>query len=200
MRTVNKEKLEQKQMEILNAAIECFANKGFYATTTAELCRAAGMSPGTLFHYFPNKKSIIEAIALLDQQETMGIFHRNCDESKPLASIQNVVTELLKTAQNQTFSRIFIEISAEASRNSEIDVLFEETDAFIQKTLITLIKKGQAIEEIDKTLNPEHTALWIMSIAEGAVGRVKATSSEELEQHIAMVCLIIHRYLNVRGQ
>lgn len=199
MRTVNQEKLEQKQAEILNAAIECFASKGFYATTTAELCRAAGMSPGTLFHYFPNKKSIIEAIALLDQQETMGIFHSFYDESKPLLSITNVSISLLKKAQDPTFARIFIEVAAEASRNTEIDVLFEETDTFIQQTLQNLVQKGQQLGEIDPALNPQHTALWLMSIAEGSVGRIVANSAEELEQHSAMVRLIIHRYLNFKS-
>lgn len=195
MRTVDQQKLEQKQADILAAALECFASKGFYATTTAELCRAAKMSPGTLFHYFPNKKSIIEAIALNHHQETIAMFERICDESTPLLSIESVCIALLKEASDQTFVRIFLEIAAEALRNTEIDILFEQTDKFIQSTLINLVKKGQATAEIDPSLNPQHAALWIMAIAEGAVGRVPCESEQDLQAHIAMLRLILGRYL-----
>ncbi|WP_238149352.1 TetR/AcrR family transcriptional regulator [Arsenophonus endosymbiont of Aleurodicus floccissimus] len=50
------------------AAIRCFVEKGFHVTSTAEICKAAGinMNPGNLFHYYPTKIAIIEAIALQD--------------------------------------------------------------------------------------------------------------------------------------
>ena len=55
MRTPNPEKQEARRRQIMEAAIGCFGKKGFHGTSTNEICAAAGMSPGNLFHYFPSK-------------------------------------------------------------------------------------------------------------------------------------------------
>ncbi len=41
------EKQQRKRRQILDAAMHCFIEKGFHSTSTAEICKAAGMSPGT---------------------------------------------------------------------------------------------------------------------------------------------------------
>jgi hypothetical protein len=56
MRTVDPEKHQQRRLSIIGAAVDLFATKGFAATTTAEICRAAGISSGNLFHYFPSSR------------------------------------------------------------------------------------------------------------------------------------------------
>lgn len=48
--------------EILDAALKCFADKGFAATTVAEIALAAGVTPGTIYRYFPSKEALVEAL------------------------------------------------------------------------------------------------------------------------------------------
>lgn len=43
------EKQQRKRRQILDAAMHCFIEKGFHSTSTAEICKAAGMSPGICF-------------------------------------------------------------------------------------------------------------------------------------------------------
>lgn len=54
---------EQRREEILDVARECFAEKGFNATTMAEVARRARMSVGNLYNYFHGKAAIIESLA-----------------------------------------------------------------------------------------------------------------------------------------
>ena len=68
------EKQQRKRRQILDAAMHCFIEKGFHSTSTAEICKAAGMSPGNLFHYYPTKYAIIEAIAELDEDDHKAIL------------------------------------------------------------------------------------------------------------------------------
>lgn len=44
---------------IIAAALELFATKGYEATSTAELARAAGVSEGTIFHHFKTKDGVL---------------------------------------------------------------------------------------------------------------------------------------------
>jgi AcrR family transcriptional regulator len=54
-RVKNKEKTRQA---ILRAALELFAGKGFYHTTTKAISRKAGIAEGTLFNYFQTKEDL----------------------------------------------------------------------------------------------------------------------------------------------
>ena len=67
MRTVNPQKVENRKNQILDAAKHCFEQKGFHATTMAEICARAQISPGALYRYFSSKEEIIDAMC--DEQQ-----------------------------------------------------------------------------------------------------------------------------------
>ena len=54
---------ERKRARLLAAARRLFAERGYAATTTAQLARAAGVAEGTVFHHFPSKRALLEAVA-----------------------------------------------------------------------------------------------------------------------------------------
>ena len=62
-RVENKEKTRQA---ILRAALELFAEKGFYHTTTKAISRRAGIAEGTLFNYFETKEDL--ALCFLERE------------------------------------------------------------------------------------------------------------------------------------
>ena len=54
----------QRRIEhILDVAAQVFAEVGFEAATTNAIAARAGMSPGSLYQFFPNKDAIAEALA-----------------------------------------------------------------------------------------------------------------------------------------
>ncbi|WP_010581496.1 helix-turn-helix domain-containing protein [Liquorilactobacillus vini] len=48
--------LTTKQLMILSAAIELFAKKGYANTSTSEIAAYAGVSEGSIFRRFKNKR------------------------------------------------------------------------------------------------------------------------------------------------
>ncbi|MBF2595554.1 TetR/AcrR family transcriptional regulator, partial [Listeria welshimeri] len=54
---IQKRSLEKKQ-KIINAGFELFCEKGYYQTSTNEICKRAGVSTGALYSYFTDKKDI----------------------------------------------------------------------------------------------------------------------------------------------
>ncbi|MDT0344302.1 TetR/AcrR family transcriptional regulator [Streptomyces litchfieldiae] len=55
---------EQRMAQILDAAATVFAEHGYEAATTIKISAEAGISPGSLYQFFPNKEAIAEALAL----------------------------------------------------------------------------------------------------------------------------------------
>jgi AcrR family transcriptional regulator len=53
---------EERRSQILDAALHVFAEVGFSAATLREVADAAGVSKGTVFHYFETKEALLTAV------------------------------------------------------------------------------------------------------------------------------------------
>ena len=55
----DKELIETRRKEIVNAAVDLFVRKGFHRTTIREIAKKFGMSVGTLYEYIRTKEDIL---------------------------------------------------------------------------------------------------------------------------------------------
>ncbi|HYH19841.1 MAG TPA: TetR/AcrR family transcriptional regulator [Azospirillum sp.] len=53
---------EARPQEIVDAALDVFAERGFAATRLEDVAARAGVSKGTLYLYFPNKEELFKAV------------------------------------------------------------------------------------------------------------------------------------------
>lgn len=53
---------EERRNEILDAADELFAQKGFDGTSTKDILEKVGIARGTLYHHFKSKEDIMDAL------------------------------------------------------------------------------------------------------------------------------------------
>lgn len=65
IREPKQKRSEQTKEKILNTALELFCQKGYYKISTNEIARAANISIGNLYFYFPNKETIF--LEILEQ-------------------------------------------------------------------------------------------------------------------------------------
>jgi len=73
-----------KRERILGAALRLFTTRGFHQTPTARISREAGVSTGTLFHYFPDKNTLIDELYLSIQREVAGAVRKRDDPALPV--------------------------------------------------------------------------------------------------------------------
>ncbi|MPY36281.1 TetR/AcrR family transcriptional regulator [Streptomyces adustus] len=78
---------ERRIVQLLEAAASVFCTTGYTAASTNAIAREAGVSPGTLYQFFPNKEAI--AIELGDRlmhemRETYGAALAPVDPTTPL--------------------------------------------------------------------------------------------------------------------
>ena len=53
---------EARPQELIDAALELFAEKGFAATRSEEVAARAGVAKGTLYLYYPSKEELLKAV------------------------------------------------------------------------------------------------------------------------------------------
>jgi TetR/AcrR family transcriptional regulator len=56
-----REKRRRRREEILHSALRAFRDKGYHATTLADIADRLGVRKTALYHYFPDKESILYA-------------------------------------------------------------------------------------------------------------------------------------------
>lgn len=65
-------KSDARRLSVVEAGVRCFAQKGFYGTTTHEIAASAGISQPYLYRLFANK----EALFIADVQYVGGLLTR----------------------------------------------------------------------------------------------------------------------------
>lgn len=198
MRKLDPEKHAARRRAILTAAAACFADKGFHQTSTADLCAAAGISPGNLFHYFPSKQAIIAAIIDEEAEETAAFFATLTGE-EPLNDLLRVLDLALDLAADPAYVRLALETSAEASRDSLVAVRVARNDAVLQEALRGLLRAAAARSLIDPTLDPTSTAAWIGALIDGLFNRVSLDPAFRPQEQRAALRRMALRFLAVDG-
>lgn len=190
-------KQQEKIQHILDAAVVCFAKKGFHSTTTAEICREAGMSPGHVFHYFSSKQEIIEAIAEHDREIFIDIFAENANEEKVVDSIIAIIRAVVKyiTIYHES-ARLCIEVNAEATRNPDVMRIFLENEKINKKMLIDLLQIGIEKNEIANDLDASVTADWLFILTNGILCYSVTDQSFDWAIHTEFLEKIIRKTLS----
>ncbi|MGW7751883.1 TetR family transcriptional regulator [Streptomyces violaceusniger] len=77
---------ERRMAQILDASAAVFARVGYEKATTIAIAAEAGISPGSLYQFFPNKHAVAQALA--DRFVTqMGVAHREAFEAIDFATL-----------------------------------------------------------------------------------------------------------------
>ena len=81
-----------RELEILDQIRGIFAEKGFDGASMQELARAAGMSVGNFYRYFPSKAAMVEAMITRDLAEVEEKFACIAAAEDPLCGGEQALT------------------------------------------------------------------------------------------------------------
>lgn len=166
MRKVDPVKHERKRGEILGAAIRCFTRDGFRGASTTDICTEAGISPGHLYHYFPSKIAIIEA--MID----LGLA-RSAERFEKILSATNVIEALLADIEETSLrfrpaQILNLDGLAEAARNPEFAKIIERHTEAVRRMWADFLRQAQSQGRVDPGLDPEATANILIAIIDGS--------------------------------
>src|SRR5437016_12450292 len=65
-----------RKTQILDAALVCFAKRGFHQASMHDISAEAGISVGLMYRYFANKEAVISAMADRHRKEVQDVLDR----------------------------------------------------------------------------------------------------------------------------
>jgi AcrR family transcriptional regulator len=141
---------EARPGEIVAAAIEVFAEKGFGAAKLEEVARRAGVAKGTVFVYFPTKQDLFRAVA---QTVLSSNFERLEGAAtaidRPLSELVPLLLALLAAAGESKISAVIRLLIAESRSFPDLArVWHDEVVAKVLGLVTSAIERAQARGEI----------------------------------------------------
>tara|TARA_B100000530_G_scaffold315391_1_gene244998 strand:+ start:219 stop:785 length:567 start_codon:yes stop_codon:yes gene_type:complete len=87
---------DARRLELLEQSFDLFADRGYSAVSMRQLAGELGVSTGTLYHYFPNKPALFEAmlrsLAVSDVETALSSLDSGMGLQGRLAMIQAYVS------------------------------------------------------------------------------------------------------------
>lgn len=100
------EQYAQRREQILYTALELFVARGYYGTSTRDISKAAEISSGLMFHYFPSKQHVYEELITIGCSRMEIDF--NAGMESPLHFLETLVTELLVMLEHPFSAKMFM--------------------------------------------------------------------------------------------
>jgi len=102
LRTPQQARSRRTREKILGAAIACFEELGYDATTTAAIAKRARISVGSLYSYFQNKRTILLELFERTSSQVITYIIKSLDPSvwddaDPRASVRKLIDALFHT-------------------------------------------------------------------------------------------------------
>jgi AcrR family transcriptional regulator len=166
MRTVDPRRHAARRAQILTGAAEAFAQKGYDNTTVKDICTAAGVGSGTMFHYFADKRAIFHGVLQADRDEMLTDI-TTLDTTKPRTAFWALIDRMTADLRDPTAGAMMLAILGQLAVDPEVGTILGETDAAVHTQLTDLITRLQANGDADPGWEPTHAATWVRTIIDG---------------------------------
>src|SRR5438270_8970290 len=172
--------------QILDAAVACFAKRGFHQASMHDISAEAGISVGLIYRYFQNKEAVISAMADRHKQEIQEILERARQAPGLLESLETLFTAHCGEAEPQVTAAFVVDLFAEASRNTRVAELVRDVCETSMNGVTDLIARSPEAKTSD--LTPREMAELIFAVNDGmllrGVLRVEQSASRERQLEV----------------
>jgi TetR/AcrR family transcriptional repressor of uid operon len=160
-----------RHTQILDAALVCFAKRGFHQASMHDISAEAGISVGLIYRYFENKDAVISAMADRHKKEIGEVLERARQAATLLESLEILFTAHCCEDAPQVVSAFVVDLYAEASRNHRVADLVRDVLQTAMDGVTDLIARSPEAESAAHGLKPHEQAELIFAVSRGMLMR-----------------------------
>jgi TetR/AcrR family transcriptional repressor of uid operon len=175
--------------QILDAAVACFAKRGFHQASMHDISAEAGISVGLIYRYFQNKEAVIAAMADRHKKEIHEILERARQAPSLRESLETLFTAHCGETEPQVTAAFVVDLFAEASRNPHVAELVRDVCETSMNGVTELIARSP--EAKTSELSPREMAELIFAVNDGmllrGVLKIGQPAAESREHQLEVV-------------
>ncbi|MFJ6655920.1 TetR family transcriptional regulator [Streptomyces sp. NPDC091377] len=179
--------------QLLDAAATVFTTSGYTAASTNAIAREAGVSPGTLYQFFPNKEAIAIELGERLMHKMRDTYGEALDAVDPAAPMELVVTSAVDrfiafNSEHPAFFALMHGPDVPGRMAEEHEALHASLVERIQALLSSLLPDGRHADI-------ERTANVCLSVYKAGLELVLASEGAERDAYVAELKHVLVRYL-----
>jgi TetR/AcrR family transcriptional repressor of uid operon len=175
--------------QILDAAVVCFAKRGFHQASMHDISTEAGISVGLIYRYFQNKEAVISAMADRHKKQIHEILERARKAPNLREALETLFTAHCGETEPHVTAAFVVDLFAEASRNPRVAELVRDVCQTSMDGVTDLIARSPEGKASD--LTPREMAELIFAVNDGmllrGVLRIGRTAAESREHQLEVV-------------
>ena len=148
-----------RRKQILRAAVEVFAERGFHRTRVSDIAKRAGVAYGLIYHYFESKDDVLNSVF----EDNWAVFLKVLREieasdrssGEKLSAIADLLVDALRIAP--ALIQVIIQEVSRSDRFAQANKVGAFHEAFA--VVGAIISGGQARGEIRPGLDPQVGAI-----------------------------------------
>src|SRR3979411_1585487 len=156
-----------RRAQILDAALVCFAKRGFHQASMHDISAEAGISVGLIYRYFENKEAVISAMADRHKGENHEVVERARQAPTLLEALEIIFTGHCSEDSPKLVSAFVVDLYAEASRNSQIADLVRDVLQTAMDGVTDVIARSPEAKRATHGLTPKEQSELIFAVARG---------------------------------
>jgi TetR/AcrR family transcriptional regulator, transcriptional repressor of aconitase len=176
--------------EIVEAALRCFAARGYQRTSMADIIEESGLSAGAIYGHFAGKKELFAAVAgrVLDTRLGGLIADRG---SGPPPAPGAIMASLLDGIRREPFANVLVQLWGEAAVDPEIRALVQTVIARVRATIRAALLQWASAEpgRVDGDLEEWATRMMPVVVATGPGFLVQRMLIDDFDEEAYLAAL-----------
>jgi AcrR family transcriptional regulator len=164
------ERWQKTHEQIMNAAENLFAEKGYNGTSMNDIVKKSGFSKGAIYNHFESKERLF--LSLLEKQTVIGM-----DQLRQMFSPDDAAVEKMKKVLDMTMvstcdcppevGRMQLEFMVTASRMDSITQDMQKRHNTIHSFIVELIEEGKQSGEFKQEIDSDSLTSLLYAVLDG---------------------------------
>ncbi|WP_269306203.1 TetR/AcrR family transcriptional regulator [Aeromicrobium sp. HA] len=166
-RSVDPQRHGARRAVIVAAAAAQFAELGYDRATTAGICRAAGISSGTFFHYFPSKLDVLVAVLTTELESLRESLEQVAREASGLAAVLAHAARIEAEMADDSYVT-FVNGLLGVVGEPEVAAALAAESEMVERFLAEHLGRGRRDGDVREDVDLADLVTWIGWLVDGA--------------------------------
>ncbi|MFQ5614306.1 MAG: TetR family transcriptional regulator [Anaerolineae bacterium] len=161
---------EDRREQILRAAIACFSRKGYHLTTMDDIVAESGLSKGSLYWHYKNKKDLL--LSIMDGyfgqmgEDLEAVVQDAPTAAGKLENLLGMFVQAFNRPEMEQLVSVFIDFYAETRHDEEVGPAVRKVLLSFVDFIAPIVEEGIAAGEF-KPVHPRQLTIALMAAFDG---------------------------------
>jgi TetR/AcrR family transcriptional regulator, transcriptional repressor of aconitase len=172
MPRITRARADARRRQIIEAALTCFARKGFHKTTMQDVVEQSGLSPGSIYCHFAGKQDIIVAVVEERHRRERASLQRAFEKQSFAETVDQLAIDFvatLHTPEERAWRRLTVQLWAESLHDRRLAIAVRDGVERPRAMLARMVQRAKARGELPSPLDAHATARLLIAFFQGLV-------------------------------